>query len=492
MAPRRLSCVTSAMSSPSIRMRPPSRSWKAQQQVHQRRLAGARTAHEPDLLARTDPQRQAVDQPRLAAIAEADRLEADLAARHVELGRIRAVAERDRPGDGHHALLDRADILEDVGDLDRDPAGRGRDLPRQGDRHRHDADVDPAALPQENRERRLADQHHGVHGLQRHEQRREHPHLPPERHRVAVHHVAHVAVLVAQPCEELQGQDVGVAVDDAPDHERACLRGPLRAVAQPRYDDPQHHRIGREPERDRQHQQHVDPAEQRQGRDAVDRDAPDGRDAGDSALPHRGARFHDARRDTAGKIVLEEGPALAHDMPMALPAHHVGDVDHDPGVRDQVLGRDGGRPREQHHERHRGQKGAVESEERLARRRRDGAHEPPDEPGHGSVEHRYREARREEGCEQQTGLPDEVPVEARETFRGLNHGAVGGRRDDGFEQAEHAGVRWPEGPCQVSGVVMLHRGSSAAARNIPGHGKFRLVPTGRKADDRHPLHDRGA
>jgi hypothetical protein len=49
--------------------------------------------------------------------------------------------------------------------------------------------------------------------------------------------------------------------------------------------------------------------------------------------------LHDAGGNAAGKIVLEECPALPHDMPMALPAHEVGqsrdqDLVDDDGLRD--------------------------------------------------------------------------------------------------------------------------------------------------------------
>ena len=54
---------------------------EAQQQVDQRRLAGAGAADQPDLLAGLHVERQVVDDARLAAVVEADVLEADVAAR---------------------------------------------------------------------------------------------------------------------------------------------------------------------------------------------------------------------------------------------------------------------------------------------------------------------------------------------------------------------------------------------------------------------------
>ena len=47
------------------------------------------------------------------------------------------------------------------------------------------------------------------------------------------------------------------------------------------------------------------------------------------ALAQRRAGLHDAGGDAAGEIVLEERPALPHDMPMVLPAHQVGQARHE-------------------------------------------------------------------------------------------------------------------------------------------------------------------
>ena len=67
------SCVTAAMSCPSIRMRAALEVVEAQQQVDQRRLAGARAADEADLLARLHRQRQVLDDALALAVVEADR-----------------------------------------------------------------------------------------------------------------------------------------------------------------------------------------------------------------------------------------------------------------------------------------------------------------------------------------------------------------------------------------------------------------------------------
>ena len=73
MAARRLSWVTLAMSCPSIRMRPLSRSCRRRSSDDERGLAGAARADEPDLLAGPDGEVEIVDDAVLTAVMEATR-----------------------------------------------------------------------------------------------------------------------------------------------------------------------------------------------------------------------------------------------------------------------------------------------------------------------------------------------------------------------------------------------------------------------------------
>ncbi len=72
---RRLSCVTVAMSWPSIRMRPFFEIVKPQQQVDEGRFAGARGADETDALAGRHGEVDAVQHTSRGAVAEPDPLE---------------------------------------------------------------------------------------------------------------------------------------------------------------------------------------------------------------------------------------------------------------------------------------------------------------------------------------------------------------------------------------------------------------------------------
>ena len=152
-----------------------------------------------------------------------------------------------------------------------------------------------------------------------------------------VHRFAHELVLVARLGEELHRQDVGVAVDDAAGQRRAHFRHRLRRRRTRGTKYAAGHGIGEEPQRHRNRQPRIARRQQHERDRAVDQDVPDRVDARDHAFPQRRAGLHHAVGDAAGEIVLEEAPALAHDMPVTLPAHHVGEAGIDRLVGDHVL-----------------------------------------------------------------------------------------------------------------------------------------------------------
>ena len=69
---------------------------------------------------------------------------------------------------------------------------------------------------------------------------------------------------------------------------------------------------------------------------AVDRDVPDRGDGRGQRRAHRRAGLHHAVGNAAGEIVLKERPALAHDVPVRLPADQAGERRRDRLVGDQV------------------------------------------------------------------------------------------------------------------------------------------------------------
>ena len=100
---------------------------KTQQQIDDGALAGPGSTHQTDLFARLDVQIEIFDHPRvrrLRIVSEADPFEADLfAARHVEGQRAGLVDDRRPQGQGVHAVLNRAHLLEQRGHFPHDPVG---------------------------------------------------------------------------------------------------------------------------------------------------------------------------------------------------------------------------------------------------------------------------------------------------------------------------------------------------------------------------------
>ena len=292
---------------------------EAQQQIDQGRLAGAGAADQPDLFARLNRERQPIHHgeiahlpvaadARRAPVAEAHIVERDLAARHVERGRLRCIGERDRACDRHHAFLHHADILEDRGHLIGDPAGHTHDLPGERQRHRNRADLDPALRPQQHREPAGPGDQHRVERRKTEAEQRVEPQRAVKFPGVVFKRLSDVVVFLARAREQLHRQDIRVAVDDTAGQRRTRLGHLLRAVAHARHDRAQQHEIAAEPQCDREREPRVRARQQQQCAGAIDQDVPDARDQSDDGLAQRRARLHDAVGDAAGKVVLEERP----------------------------------------------------------------------------------------------------------------------------------------------------------------------------------------
>ncbi len=435
---------------------------EAQQQIDERRLAGTGAADEADLLAGLDGQAQAVDDTNISAVAEAHVLEADLALRHVQLGRVGPIGQGDRPRDRHHAFLDHADVLEDRGDLPGDPARDVDDLPGERKRHRHRADRDLALRPQEQREAAGARHQHRVERGQREAEQRVEPQRSVEQPGMDVDRVAHIGVFLARASEKLHRQDVGVAVDDASGEHRAPLGHLLGAVAHVRHQHAQHHQIADEPQHHRQGEPGVGRAEQDQRRSAIHQNVPDACEHRDQRLADRRSGLHHAVGDAACEIVLEERPRLAHHVPVVLPADAVRHVRRDRLVGDQILRRECQRPRDQQHEGH-AQEVRPEFRKQLVRRaRRDQGHDAAHEHGDGRIEQSHHEAGREQSREQPLRLAGEVPKERDEARRGLRPLGCVGRLQQPFEEPEH-------GTSSNGGRSPVRRLSASKAWHDPRH-----------------------
>ena len=99
---------------------------EAQQQIDERRLAGAGAADEPDLFARRDAQREAFDHAaRLCRSGTSRRRSESRRAAPPSVGASGASSTRARLREGAHALLHLADAVEDADRRPHHPAGHG-------------------------------------------------------------------------------------------------------------------------------------------------------------------------------------------------------------------------------------------------------------------------------------------------------------------------------------------------------------------------------
>ncbi len=272
------------------------------------------------------------------------------------------------------------------------------------------------------------------------QQRAEHGQQPlrgEEHVGVAVDRVAHVVVFVARPREQLDGEDVGVAVDDAADQRGARLRVDLGAVAHARHEIPEQRDIAGEPAEDRQREPGVGGCRHDDRGDAVDQHVPERGDRGDQRLAHRRAGLHHAVGDAAGEIVLEERPALPHHVPVRLPADQAGERRRNRLVGDEIAQQGDDRARDQHHQRHAGEPRPGLGEEPVGRNRGHQRDDAAHEPGHRAVGERDEELDHEQGDEQPFRLAGEMPKEGEQPGRRLRVLRNGGRLQIALEGLEH-------------------------------------------------------
>ena len=136
MLARSESCVTVAMSVPSMRDRAALAVVEAQQQVDDRRLAGAGAADEADLLARADVQVELVDHAALLAVVEADVVEADVALDDDRAAWRPAVGDDARQRDRARCRPDGADVLEQRRHFPHHPLAHALEAHDEAERHR--------------------------------------------------------------------------------------------------------------------------------------------------------------------------------------------------------------------------------------------------------------------------------------------------------------------------------------------------------------------
>ena len=212
--------------------------------------------------------------------------------------------------------------------------------------------------------------------------------------------------------EELDRQDVGVAVDDPAGQHRAGLRDLEGAALDARHEVGQGRDEGDDPKQQRQDELRVDLQEQQQGADGVDRHEPECVDRLHHRFPQRGSGLHDLVGDAPGEVVLEEGKALAQHVAMRLPADQVGQAGHDGLVDQQGMQPEDQGPQDQRDESHDRKGAAMFGKE--GRGRLGFAHQIDDLAEEGEkrdLDQRGAEADQHDGAQQRPDLLGIVPIE---------------------------------------------------------------------------------
>ena len=281
-----------------------------EQQADQRRLPCPRGADDAQLLAGADVEIDRFDPAGLAAIGEADMVEADRGGVGFQRHRIGGVGQGMGRAEGAHAVLDLAQVGVDRHQGEADPAGHLGDAERDGP-DRGDV-AGGRAAPGPEPQHRPGQQ-------RRHQPRHRHQREPEEgrdiaeveravaipRHRRQGH-----AVFQRVVGEELHRPHVRDRVDHQPRGRRPC-RGPrggaLAHLGQPPGDEAQ---IAHQPQRQKRGDLPVDGDEQRRRGDHRGEREDDGVQPLDGDVHHRPAALHFLLRDAAGEVVVEIGDRL--------------------------------------------------------------------------------------------------------------------------------------------------------------------------------------
>ncbi len=235
---------------------------EAQEEIDDGRLAGARRPDQADLFTRPDGEGKVVDRGRRLAIAKGDVVEADFAVVDNErLGR-RRIGDAVRAGNGVDAVVDRADVLEQAGHLEHDPARHVDHALGQGADEGNGADGDGRPAPQPDGERAGGQQQAGIEQADQGLELRHLALLDLPFVVIDDQGVADIGLFTLCIGEQLDGLDVGVAVDDTADQGRARFRRFVRRFRQARHEKGADQTVEDHPHQERQHQAQIGGDEQ--------------------------------------------------------------------------------------------------------------------------------------------------------------------------------------------------------------------------------------
>ncbi len=310
-------------------------------------LAGAAGAHEPDLLAGPDGQVEILDDAVLAPVMERDVLEP-----HLAPGTSRRAAWGASTMPCGRAMVCMLSCTTPIfSKSPRTDCITQPDMARMRITRAMPVAASPLVIrPRIHRridKRAGRDQQHAVHDRQHDADPGDEPERIEEGLRVGRDRIPHRRALLGAAGEELDGQDVGVAVDHPADEGRAGIGDPERPDLGARHEIPQQRDIGDDPEPHGQGEPGADAREQAQGREGEDRHVEQRVEDRDGDLADRRAALRDAVGQPPGEIRLEIPERVAERIEMGAPADHVGALRHQDLVGDDLVGEMQDRPHEQ-------------------------------------------------------------------------------------------------------------------------------------------------
>ena len=165
--------------------------------------------------------------------------------------------------------------------------------------------------------------------------------------------------------EELDGLDVGIAVNDPPCHHGASFRLGGGDIPQPGDKIALHADIEQQPDQHRQHHAPVGLGDHHHHGGEVDQDVDQHIEQLHHGFAHRQRGLHYLGGDATGEVIAIEGDALLEQVTVGQPADHHGIVAEQGLMDQQRMDGDQDGQADQHQQRHPQQAGALVGEQRL-------------------------------------------------------------------------------------------------------------------------------
>jgi hypothetical protein len=242
--------------------------------------------------------------------------------------------------------------------------------------------------------------------------------------------------------EQFDGLDIGVAVDDTPGHDRACIGLLFRYLAEPRHEPGHDEAVKPAPQEEWQHQAPVGRGHQNQCRYEIDNHENEDVEDLHYRLAHRERGLHHLGRDAASEFIAEEVHRLAQHLPVHPPARAHRHIAHQALVDDQRMDQCRERQGNQHHTCHEGEPGAFALKKALPVSGGQPIDDPAKETEQGHLAHGDERGQGRRDRQPRHGITDVIPDERPEAVRRHIQTLVWKRSEAVFKEAEHDPPIW--------------------------------------------------